>query len=66
MGASGRILVIEIFAASGFLLFAILGFKRNLGWLSLPLLGTDVLTSSITCFSTIRGYRVGGWILLGI
>ena len=32
MGASGRTLVIEIFAASGFLLFAILGFKRNL-WL---------------------------------
>jgi hypothetical protein len=32
MGASGRTLVIEIFAASGFLLFAILGFKTNL-WL---------------------------------
>jgi hypothetical protein len=33
MGASGRTVVIEIFAASGFLLFAILGFKRNL-WLA--------------------------------
>ncbi len=32
MGASGRTLLIEIFAASGFLLLAILGFKRNL-WL---------------------------------
>jgi hypothetical protein len=32
MGASGRTLIIEVFAASGFLLFAILGYQRNL-WL---------------------------------
>jgi len=32
MGASGRTLVIEIIAASGFLLFAVLGFRRSL-WL---------------------------------
>jgi hypothetical protein len=29
MGASGRTLLIEIVAASGFLLFAVLGFRRN-------------------------------------
>ncbi len=30
MGASGRTLVIEIVAASGFLLFAVLSFRTNL------------------------------------
>ena len=32
MGSSGRVLVMEIVVASGFLLLAVLGFKRNL-WL---------------------------------
>jgi hypothetical protein len=33
MGASGRTLIVEIVVASGFLLVAVLGFKRNLWWL---------------------------------
>ena len=32
MRASGRVLIVEIIVASGILLFAVLGFKRNL-WL---------------------------------
>jgi hypothetical protein len=32
MGASGRTLLVEVAVASGFLVFAVLGFKRNLGW----------------------------------
>ena len=32
MGASGRTLVMEIVVASGFLLIALVGFKRNLWW----------------------------------
>jgi len=34
--------------------------KEIFGWSSLPLLGTDVLTSSIIYSSKTRGYRIGG------
>ncbi len=49
MGASNRTLVIEILVATGFLLVAVFGFKKNIsGWLLLLLLGTPSLTSYIT------------------
>ncbi len=49
MGASGRTLVIEILAASGFLLFAILGFKTNLWLVVAAIVGHGVFASSISC-----------------
>jgi hypothetical protein len=64
-----------IIIASYYVLFAVMGASRRpadfsylpysaskeiFGWLSLPLLGTDVLTSCIICLSQIRGYRVDG------
>jgi hypothetical protein len=60
MGASGRTLIIEIFAASVFFLFAVLGFTRNLWWPSLALLAMEFLISSITCSFKTRESRVGG------
>ena len=39
MGASGRILVIEIFVAFGFLLVAVIGFKKNLWLIVAALIG---------------------------
>jgi hypothetical protein len=42
MGASGRALVVEIAAASGFVLFAILGFKRNLWFVVAAMVGHGV------------------------
>jgi len=48
MGASGWILVVEIVVATGFLLFALVGFKRNLWLVAAPSSGTEFLTSSIT------------------
>ncbi|SRR6266851_3674408 len=42
MGASGRTLVIEIVVASGFLLIAVVGFKRNLWWVVAALIGHGI------------------------
>ena len=42
MGGSGRTLVIEIFAASGFLLLAVLGFKTNPWLIAATMLGHGV------------------------
>jgi len=42
MGASGRTLVIEIVVASGFLLIAVVGFKRNLWWVVAALVAHGV------------------------
>src|SRR5438093_12225416 len=42
MGASGRILVIEIVVASVFLLLAVVGFKRNLWIVAAALIGHGV------------------------
>ena len=42
MAASGRALVIEIIVASGFLLIAIIGYKRNLWLLAIALVGHGV------------------------
>ena len=42
MAASGRALVIEIVVASGFLLVAIIGYKRNLWLVSIALVGHGV------------------------
>ena len=39
MGASGRALAIEIVVASGFLLVAIIGYKRNLWLVAIALVG---------------------------
>jgi len=39
MAASGRALLIEIVVASGFLLFAIIGYKRNLWLVAIALAG---------------------------
>jgi hypothetical protein len=45
MGASGRTLVIEIAAASGFLLFAVLGYKRNIWLVVCAMVGHGVFDS---------------------
>ena len=42
MAASGRALTIEIVVASGFLLFAIIGYKRNLWLVAIALVGHGV------------------------
>ena len=42
MAASGRILITEIIFACGFLLFAVLGFKRNLWLVAIALVGHGV------------------------
>jgi len=42
MAASGRTLVIEILVASGFLLLAIIGYKRNLWLVAIALVGHGV------------------------
>jgi hypothetical protein len=42
MGASSRILVIEIVVGSGFVLFAILGYKRNLWLVAAALVGHGI------------------------
>ena len=42
MAASGRTLVLEIVVASGFLVFAIIGYKRNLWLVAVALVGHGV------------------------
>ena len=42
MGASGRTLISEIVVASGFLLVAVLGFRKNLWFVVAALIGHDV------------------------
>ena len=42
MAASGRALIIEIVVAGGFLLFAIIGYKRNLWLVAIALVGHGV------------------------
>lgn len=42
MGASERTLLLEIVAASAFLLLAVLGFRRNLWWVAAALVGHGV------------------------
>ena len=42
MAVSGRALIIEIVVASGFLLFAIIGYKRNLWLVAIALVGHGV------------------------
>jgi len=42
LGASGRILVVEIVVATGFLLFALFGFKRNLWLVAAAIVGHGV------------------------
>ena len=42
MGAPGRTLTIEIVVAGGFLMFAVLGFKRNLWFVPAALIGHGV------------------------
>ena len=59
MGASGRTLAIEIFAASGFLLFAMLGFKRNLWLVVAAIVGHGVFDFIHPCSLKTPGYRVG-------
>jgi len=60
MGASRRTLIIEIVVASGFLLVAVLGYRRNFWLVVAALIGTAFLTSSITSSSTIPVCRAGG------
>ena len=47
MGASRRTLIIEIVVARGFLLVAVLGFRKNFWLIVAALPGTAFLTSSI-------------------
>jgi hypothetical protein len=42
MGATGRTMVVELIAASGFLLAAVIGFKRNLWLVVIALIGHGV------------------------
>ncbi len=42
MGASGRILTVEIAAATGFLLLAVVGFKKNLWLVAIAMVGHGV------------------------
>ena len=67
MGASERTLVREIFAASGFLLFAILGFKRNLWLVVAAIVGHGVFDFVHHLFiENPGGTALVAWILFGI
>ncbi len=60
MGGSTRALWIEIAVASGFLLFAVLGFKRNLWFAVAAIIGHGVFDWSITGLLRTREYLIGG------
>jgi hypothetical protein len=60
MGASRRTLIIEIVVAGGFLMVAVLGFRKNFWLIVAALIGTAFLTSSIASSSTPPVYRTGG------
>jgi len=60
MGASGRTLVIEIVAATVFLLFAVLGFRRNLWLVVAGIVGHGIFDFVHHLFIQNPGSRVGG------
>ena len=60
MGASGRILGMEIAVATGFSFLAIVGFKKNLWLVAAAWLGTEYLISSIIWLSRTPACRIGG------
>lgn len=75
MGASGRTLVIEIIMASGFLLLAVIGYKRNLWIVVAALIGHGVfdlvhhsgienpgVPHSWPGFCLVFDVVVGGWL----
>ena len=59
MAPSGRALVIEIIVASGFLLFAIIGYKRNLWLVAIALVGHGVF--DIVHHLLIENFGVPHW-----
>jgi hypothetical protein len=60
MGASRRTLIIEIVIAGGFLLVAVLGFRRNFWLVVAALIGHGIFDFVHHFFSTIPACRTGG------
>jgi hypothetical protein len=60
MGGSSRALLVEIIVASGFLLFAVLAFKRSLWFAVAAIVGHGVFDFVHHWFIEIREYRTGG------
>jgi hypothetical protein len=60
MGGSRRTLGLEIAVGIGFLLLAVVGFKKNLWLVAAAMVGHASLTSSIISSLKILEFRVGG------
>jgi len=60
IGGSSQALLVEIIVATGFLVFAVLGFKSSLWFAVAAIVGHGVLISSITGLLKTREYRFGG------